>query len=145
MKFLIPAIAIFASTAFAAKYAAGTICHSNIECEQNCLNKQYTIVNDDGGYVFVCDPGVADPMQWYNLGCITIGSNKFNKGATEAACKTVGGESCAYSCILSGKRSVDQENRGKWTIGCGKNSDGIPTQAELIVRSSEKAARIYCE
>jgi hypothetical protein len=145
MKFLISAMAIFASTALAAKYAAGTICHSNIECEKNCLDEQYTIVNDDGGYVFVCDSSVADPVQWYILRCASYGTRIVDPDVTKAACKKVDGESCATTCILSGKRSIDEENRKKWIGDCGEDAEGAPTLPELEVFYSEKDARTYCK
>jgi hypothetical protein len=144
MKLLITAVAIFASSTLAAKYAAGTICHSNIECERNCLDKQYTIVNEDGGYVFACDSNIADPVQWYNLDCRSFGSHQVEEGVLEAACKKAGGEFCTYTCVLSGKRSVDQDNRAKWARACGKESSGAPTQTELAVRADEEDARLSC-
>jgi hypothetical protein len=144
MKFLLPAMAIFASTALAAKYEAGTICHTNIECENNCLDKQYTIVNEDGGYVFVCDPGVADPLQWYNAICKSGQNDRFEKGTTEAMCKTNGGQFCKYTCVLSGKRSVDGDNRDKWYDACGLDQSGIPTYLEIHVEKDEESAKGFC-
>jgi hypothetical protein len=144
MKFLISAVALFASSTLAAKYEAGTICHSNVECEKNCLDKQYTIVNEDGGYVFVCDPGLADPVQWYSMSCRSAETGTVDKAAMEAVCKKVDGEPCGYSCILSGKRSADEENRTKWTGSCGKDSAGFNMHPVIYVEKDERTAKILC-
>jgi hypothetical protein len=140
---LIAAAALLASSTLAAKYEAGTICHSNVECEQNCIGKQYTIVNEDGGYVFVCDPGVANPTGWYSLSC-TSGEGYYFEEATAAACKEVGGQSCKYSCALSGKRSEDEDNRKKWSGSCGKDPTGHATYPKIYLLENEKSAKISC-
>jgi hypothetical protein len=145
MRFLITAAAIFASSALAAKYAAGDICHSNVECEENCIDKQYTVAEQNGGFVFVCDPGVGDPMQWYRLTCTSYDNSidarypVVNVDETRAACKTVGGTDCENSCLLSGKRSNDEELRSEWTKACGDISEAV-----VIVQADEEAAKEYC-
>jgi hypothetical protein len=144
MKSLVPTLAIFASSALAAKYAAGDLCHSNVECNKNCLDAQFTVAEQDGGYVFVCDPKVADATQWYGMRCIyTDFSRAFpiqtiDKDVTASACKTVGGQVCGPSCVLSGKRSVDGETRSKWKQACGNDS------ADIDVRPDEQAAKVLC-
>lgn len=144
MKSLITAVALLASSALAAKYAAGTNCHSNIECENNCLDRQYTIVNEDGGYIFACDPGVADSTQWYSAECWTTEeadrfSERSDEKATQAACEAVGGTFCTIHCVMSGKRVADEETRKSFRSAC-------KTDAEPYIRveKDEKAAKKYC-
>lgn len=124
IKSLIAAVTLLASTAFAAgKYEAGTICHSNIECEKNCIDKQYTVAEQDGGFVFACDPSVADPTQWYKFYCGDFEGVKVE--LTEAACKKFEGQMCANQCVLSGKRGKDEVNREKWKKECGSYFSSI--------------------
>ena len=141
---LIAAMALFASSTLAAKYEAGTICHSNVECEQNCIDKQYTIANVDGGYVFVCDPGVSNPTAWYTLSCTS--RNEILEGPTTTACEKIGGQMCEYECALSGKRSEDEDNRKKWSASCPpseESSEGL-TYPVIGVEKDEKSAKRYC-
>jgi hypothetical protein len=149
MKSLIAAAAIFASTALAAKYAAGTNCHSNVECNKNCINGQFAIVNLEGGYIFACDPDVPDPTDWYHLTCQPAPDNDVGGGsaqaATEAACDQLGGQFCRRDCILSGKRSADQDNRAKWRQTCGDDLEGYPTWPEIQFQDGEKGAKISCQ
>ena len=130
---LVTAAAIFASTTLAVKYAAGTNCHSNLECEANCIDKQYTVASENGGFIFACDSSVADPLDWYTLMC---GSG--SDAATTAACAKIGGVECSPSCVLTGKRSVDEDNRKKWAASCDRG------YAEIIVCKDEKEAREWC-
>jgi hypothetical protein len=150
MRPVIAAAAIFASSTLAATYAAGDICYSNIECEKNCLNKQYTIADEDGGFVFVCDPGVADPVQWYRLGCLEHDSNaldlyKWDRAATKASCTALGGRDCG-ACVTSSKRSLDEEVRKDWAKRCTANGKGAEMRIpEIKLMADEKAATNYCK
>jgi hypothetical protein len=144
----IAAFAIFASSALAVKYAAGDICHSNVECEANCLDKQYTVADQDGGFVFVCDPSIADPKQWYNMACLERdilqhGGMIWHEELTKTACKSIGGQACSY-CVVSAKRSEDEDLRNKWTKACNvgqKRSDKVP---QIKVMADEESAKKYC-
>lgn len=145
MKSLITTVALLASSTLAAQYAAGTNCHSNVECEKNCVDKQYTIVNEDGGYIFACDSGVADPTEWYNLRCETsIDMVRVSLEATTAACEQAGGQVCSQVCVLSDKRSVDEDNRNKWTGSCGRDADGYQSSAKIFVMKDESDAKALC-
>ena len=66
---LIITIALLSGLALADKYAAGAACHSSVECINNCLNSQWTLANQDGGYAFVCDPNLADGTQYFTATC----------------------------------------------------------------------------
>jgi len=137
MRFIIAGFAIFASSTLAAKYAAGDICHSNTECEKNCVDKQYTVAEQDGGFVFVCDPSVANPVQWYAMACTEIGSGrgpqpyKFNAEKTETACKSIGGQACG-SCVVSAERGEDENLRGKWLDNCTGGLARFSTQISVM-------------
>jgi hypothetical protein len=147
MKFLVATVAIFASSTLAAKYAAGDPCHTNVECEENCLDKRYTVAEQDGGFVFVCDPSAADPMQWYIAECtgLNVGGGLFpdyrlDQETTEANCKaTSGGQTCNRRCLLKGKRTDDEDTRSAWAAGCGQGKKVV-----ITVKPDEQAAKAYC-
>lgn len=104
----------------------------------------------DGGFVFVCDPGVADPVQWYRLGCLEHDSNaidlyKWDRAATKASCTALGGRDCgAY--VTSSKRSLDEEVRKDWAKRCTANGKGAEMRIpEIKLMADEKAATNYCK
>lgn len=140
------AVAILTSTGFAAKFKAGTLCHSNRECEANCVNGQFTFALQDGGSVFVCDPAVNDPTQWYTMACAHSEQDGVfqqivtDNDITSSACTDVGGQICNYSCVVGGKRSADEDLRAKWREGCGKKNN-----PEIFVESTEESAKVYCK
>jgi hypothetical protein len=143
-KSLITALALLASTAFAAKYEAGTICHSNVECNNNCINGQWTVAETDGGYVFVCDPSVANPVQWYALTCKYEREAYPAESGTKKACDEVGGEVCGGTCITSGKRSEDGDLRSKWFDACPRVEDGKLIEPVTRVLAGEEQAKKWC-
>jgi len=146
MKSLVAAAMIFASTALAAKYAAGTNCHSNIECEDNCVDRQFGIVTLDGGYIFACDPNVDDPTDWYTLECLSFrNDDDTTEAVTQAACEELDGQFCQRYCVLSGKRSLDEENRAKWDQTCGPDSQGEATHPMIQVKNGEEDAKKFCK
>jgi hypothetical protein len=132
---------VFTSTALAAKFEAGALCHSNRECEANCVDGQFTFAQQDGGSVFVCDSGVANPVQWYGLVCELREEDYPAATATKDACKKLRGQDCGGVCILSGKRGDDADNRAKWMKECARSEDGKP---ELQVLNGEQQAKEYC-
>jgi hypothetical protein len=143
-KSLITALALLASTAFAAKYESGTICHSNVECNDNCINGQWTVAEKDGGYVFVCDPGVTNPVQWYAQACVYERERFPAESSTKKACDEVGGEICGSACMASGKRSEDGDLRGKWYNACPNLEDGKFIEPVIEVLGGEQEAKKYC-
>lgn len=147
MKSLITAVALLASSALAANYAAGTICHSNVECNKNCLDAQFTVAEQDGGYVFVCDPSIGNPTQWYNLKCKEPGSvqngDKTVVEATADACDSIGGVICSvYYCVISGKRSSDGDLRKAFSDACQAADES--TFSEVKAMADEEAAKQFC-
>jgi hypothetical protein len=135
---------VFTSTALAAKFEAGALCHSNRECEANCVDGQFTFAQQDGGSVFVCDSGVTDPVQWYQLACVY--EERFpSKSGTKEACDVVGGKICGSVCIASGKRSEDEEVHIKWANACPVVEDGKSVEPEFYVLNGEAEANKYCE
>jgi hypothetical protein len=144
------ATAIFASSALAAKYPAGTNCHSNVECNNNCVNSEFTIINLDGGYIFACDANSPNPTQWYSLGCKTRydprgeSDGDTDEEVTDAACEAVGGLNCYSRCVMSSKRSADEDLRKEWQDNCGKDKNGYQTEPYIYVERSEATAKIGC-
>jgi hypothetical protein len=119
MKFLIPATAIFASTALAADSSvADPVQWYSLSCK-----------SDDNGAV---DKLTMDAV------CEKLGGEP-----CEQSC-TLSGEPCVQSCTLSGKRSADEENRAKWTSSCGLNSIGDDQIAEIFVQKDEESAKSLC-
>ncbi|KAM0698665.1 hypothetical protein Q7P36_002132 [Cladosporium allicinum] len=127
MRPVIAAAAIFASSTLAATYAAGDICYSNIECEKNCLNKQYTIA----------DQTVDSSLSATRASRI--------RAATKASCTALGGRDCgAY--VTSSKRSLDEEVRKDWAKRCTANGKGAEMRIpEIKLMADEKAATNYCK
>lgn len=121
MKSILTISFLYSSTV-TAFYAANAACHSNIECNNNCYKSQFTIGNQNGQYVFVCDPVTSDPPQSYLaqcnrvLGVVAIPDTTI----TAAACKDLGGKFCQPDCVLSGKGSVEQQTRDAWGAACTK-------------------------
>jgi hypothetical protein len=78
-------------------------------------------------------------VQWYNLDCKNQGADRTDADATEAVCKTLGGKFCNYNCVLSDKRSVDDDNRAKWSGSCGGN-----LRTEFYQVKDEETATVFC-
>jgi len=95
---------------------------------------------------------VDDSELWYTLVCLDVwiqegvplDPQERDEELTEAACKEFDGELCNANCILSGKSSVDGENRAKWKKGCGKDKNGQETDTKLYVNHDEASAKQFC-
>lgn len=104
-----------------------------------------------GDYQLVCDPNASDPMQYYEASCVvelsgdnspgrlTIYSNK----ATKAACEAQKGVFCSFSCLFSGKRSVEEDISTKWTDNCRTN-DAQRANFKSYV-SPDKVTQFECD
>lgn len=107
------AILLHAASAFAV-LSPGTECGNNRRCDENCELSLWTIGSKNGGYVFVCDPSMADGPGYYSGNCDSGGANE------KKVCEAVGGEWCSSSikCLISASRSVDMETRDNWDAEC---------------------------
>ncbi|CAI7642642.1 unnamed protein product [Penicillium manginii] len=140
---LLSSISLFAVASLAAKYPAGTNCHSNLECNDNCLDGKWTITNVQGDYQLVCDPTKDDPTQYYAAFCYgkaktdrdgeTTFAEGYNTEGTKAECSKVGG---AYW-----KRSTQGDVSNSWAKACEaeKSSNNFRT----FVTASEAASHGY--
>lgn len=131
-------IALFSTLALADKYAAGTACHSSVECNTNCLNSQWTLSNPTiGGYAFVCDPDLADGTLYYKATCdlisLTIQVNDREK--TTSACTSLGGTSCQFGCVVSGSSRTPDVTAASWKQACA----GAGTQLSRITEGGAEA------
>lgn len=131
IKFLGTILPLFAASALAANYAPGTNCHSNKECSKNCLDGQWTIVSDDGGYILACDPVKKDVKQYYSAACMTSatgGASPYfsntvkSDDGTAKACSDAGGKNCKYACYLTGPKSGEDDARSTWEQSCNANN-----------------------
>ncbi|CZT18039.1 uncharacterized protein RCC_03877 [Ramularia collo-cygni] len=142
MQFL-AIIALFASSALAAKYAPGTACHSNVECNMKCLDAKWVILHEDGADILACDLNTPDPTQYYLTACRRHYGRKLPEGVspdqaidgpimvdgemTSKACAAVGGRTCNKSCSISHKRSAENESRAAWEKACRAAGAPIPS------------------
>lgn len=115
----------FMSTA-AAVYKAGTPCYTNVECNQNCIDKKWTIQNIDSDYVLVCDPKGVDPVLYHYAQCRTVADPYGvtpDLESTRKTCAAVGGKFCNKDaiCSFNGKRSAETASRQKWNTSCKSN------------------------
>jgi hypothetical protein len=149
---LLASISLFAVASLAAKYPAGTNCHSNLECNDNCLDGKWTITNVQGDYQLVCDPTKDDPTQYYVVYCHDKRTKDedgkpikvepgFNTEGTKVACGKVGGVYCDSECYLSGKRSTQGDISSSWVNAC-KTEDSA-SDFITCVTASEAANHGY--
>ena len=144
---LIIAIAFLTRLAFAQKYAAGDACHTNIECNNNCVNSQWTVANQDGEYALVCDPALIDTPQYYTTGCYSqsisgLFASSYDPDDTRTACNKLAGQMCRLRCVLTGKKSTTDQVRNSWADACsnaGSHKNEFNDQG-LTREQTEKAA-----
>jgi hypothetical protein len=119
MKLLGSIIPLFAVATLAQKYTAGTNCHTNTECDANCLDGRWTIMQNDGDYSLVCDPSAENPTQYYAANCV-LRSRPYQHEDTQQTktCDAVGGTICNRACLFSGERSGEQELEKKYSDAC---------------------------
>jgi hypothetical protein len=130
-------IPLFAATSLtAAKYPAGTICHTNVECNQHCINSKWTVTRMQDDYNLVCDPNTKDPAEYFAARCqerdplnhgystgSTPGSER--EDSTKLACEAIDGKLCGgYSCRFDSKRSTEDDWRSKWEKACSDRGVG---------------------
>lgn len=146
MELLLAATALFASHV-AALYAAGQICHSNLECNAKCIGGKWTLRRRDNDIVLECDRLAIDATQFYYAICQTISAdkrgyvaNEYGGPATAKACNSVGTLSCEAGCVISGKKSVEASTRTGWERMCrSETGRGSP---EILRGDSEAEASI---
>ncbi|CAI7592886.1 unnamed protein product [Penicillium pancosmium] len=123
---LLASISLFAVAALAVTYPAGTNCHTNTECNNNCLDGSWTIMNVDGDYQLVCDPTKGDPTQYYRAQCYVRNIGSY-RGEDLDAALTRSGEASKATCDKS----------GGWEKACGAQKSG--TSIQTFVTASEAA------
>jgi hypothetical protein len=116
---LLTLIFLFTVTSLAAKYPAGTNCHTNTECNDNCQDGTWTIMNVQGDYQLVCDPAKDDLTQYYSAYCHKPRSQRFDDiRGTKVVCNKVGGIYYDRHCFFTGKRSAQGDTSSTWTDAC---------------------------
>jgi hypothetical protein len=117
-------IALLPPLTLAAKYPPGTACRTNTECNDNCIDKQWTIANRNDVYIFVCDPSLTDPTGYFVGQCrshalgLPLSPLVYNVEKTASACSDVGGQFCDEGCVITGKESTATEARSTWLEAC---------------------------
>lgn len=112
--------------AFADTYPEGTACHTNLECNMNCPNSEWTITARDNKSFFVCNTAITDPTQYYRGQCVRVQGTANTPLklpdylATARACNYFGGVSCDRACIFDGTESAEKETRKTWAAACKK-------------------------
>ena len=124
MKRLI-AVILLSVSVLAAKYPAGAVCRTNVECDANCINKQWTVADRDDSYVLVCDPNVADPAEYFVGQCRSrpegfpiLTPRSYDAGKTASACAKLGGQSCPKGRVISTTKSAYTDNYSSWQKAC---------------------------
>ena len=144
---LIIAIALLCKLALA-KYSPGSACNTNIECNENCIDSQWTLSEQSGTYAFVCDPSVADPAQYFKADCQKaapiIGALLFEYDAetTRVACDKVGGRNCRRGCVITGSTSTADQARDSWGSAC---ADAGASKSGFNIRDTEGRAESLAE
>ena len=116
MKLLASVVSLFAVASLADKYPPGTNCHTNRECNNQCLDGTWTIMQVQGDYQLVCDPTAANPTQYYGAACVT--DNRYDPEGGKRACDKTGGSFCDNKCYFSGKRTAQDDLSGSWIKAC---------------------------
>ncbi|EAW11771.1 uncharacterized protein ACLA_094710 [Aspergillus clavatus NRRL 1] len=147
MKLLAATVSLLTVPVLAGKYAAGTVCNTNTECVDHCLEGRYTIVSHNGGFAFACDPNSADPVQYY----VAVSKPGIWKAyaptatqKTQMACDAMKGAMCNHVCFLSGKKSLEDDMRSQWYDTCRENGDLEPMFA-VFSRAEDAKRRMDCK
>jgi hypothetical protein len=143
MKSFITFVLLFGS-ALAAKYPAGATCRTNTECDGNCINKQWTIANRDGAYVFACDPNVADSTVYFAGECrssttLSVLPTRYNTQKTASTCEKFGGQLCAAGCVITTTKSAVGDTSSSWTKACAD----LGAQGRGASFESKKGADVF--
>lgn len=138
---LIITIAFLTRLAFAQKYAAGDACHTNIECNNNCVNSQWTVANQDGEYAFVCDPDLADGTLWWVGSCdkTILAAQVIDREKTASVCNDFCGALCRFGCAFSGSSRTPSDTIAAWEQGC---ADAGTQLNSITSGASEEDARM---
>lgn len=129
------AILLVAASTVAAKYEAGQICHTNTECNDNCAAQTWTIANQDGGPVFVCDEQTTASTATYALKCLDE-QGQFDARMTSDACESLTqADSYPGGCAYTTSRSEDESLRTRWKQECQELG------VEITVESNETEGR----
>ncbi|CAI7664262.1 unnamed protein product [Penicillium manginii] len=90
MKFFGAIISLFAAATMAEQYAAGTNCHTNTECNANCMDGTWTIQQVGGDYNL-----------YYTANCVPQnGRYQPSDPKQIKACETVGGTISSRTCLV---------------------------------------------
>ncbi|KAJ5741985.1 hypothetical protein N7533_011394 [Penicillium manginii] len=127
---LLASISFFVVASLAAKYPAGTNCHSNLECNDNCLDGKWTITNVQGDYQLVCDPTKDDPTQYYAAYCE-------RKRTTHSS----GEITTEKGFNTEGKRSTQGDISQSWVNAC--NAEDSESDFITSVTASEAVSHGY--
>jgi hypothetical protein len=146
MKLLGSVVALFAVASLAAKLPAGTNCHTNKECNNQCMGGSWTIMQVDGDYQLVCDPNGQDTTQYYAATCLALSDKIADFGpdevTTKPACEKLGKQYCGDYCFFTGKRSGEEEVAASWKKAC-KAQGSIKVSFNTFVSAESAAAMAY--
>lgn len=145
MKTLIATIAVL-NLVESAKYAPGTVCNTNLECNANCIDAEWNvkITLSDGGWALACTRKI-DAAQ-YHIGTCEVADDisfdtNFDGTKTNTACGTVAGSSsCKDGCLLSGKKSTSGDIERQWKKAC---QDVQADAASFTLLSDKDVAKQY--
>lgn len=139
MEFFTAILVLTSSILVSAKYAPGTKCRSNTECNQNCFEGTWVNVPDDtnpGRDVFACDPEAVDPVEYYTGYC-SGGLLDDSTSYRATACGKIGGTNCRNRCVLVGTWSTRDDTERTWEVEC---LDAGGSTAYTAQRGSEAEA-----
>lgn len=139
------AIALVSGIAFADKYNAGSVCRSSVECNNNCLNSQWTIAKQNNDYELVCDPSLAGSTTYYTAQCKSLLFSDvlgIDTPKTTSACSAVGGQMCRLACVITGSSFTPSITEAAWKKAC---ADAGTQTIAFKARKSKADADYFAE
>lgn len=136
--FTLTALLVLAASVSADKYQPGQACHTNGECNKNCLDSSWTVILVDGAPALVCDPDKDDTTEYFIINC----EKDLDKGrtATTAVCNKVKGQLCAEGCVVSGLHSRQAELRNQIQKACSDNRGSVHFFPEVTLANAQDFA-----
>ena len=119
MNLVIP-IALLSGLALADKLPAGAACGTNVDCNDNCMDSRWTIADQDGAYVLVCDPNLDGTL--YDSATCRTGASELTTDLTKTAtaCDKVGGRNCSIGCVVTQDARSPSVGRTAWKNACAE-------------------------